>query len=267
MKPPAKYLAPPLAFARKQGGPGLVQTDKMRILITAGGTREYIDPVRFISNASSGRMGYALVRAALKASHKVTLITAPASRPAPSAAKIVKIESAAQMFEAVRKHFSRCDCLIMAAAVADYTPAYPANTKIKRTGKPLSIKLKPTVDILKWAGKHKKLRRQKTENKRQRANHRGQSAGRLPAKAAGRRQMGQIVVGFALEDKNVRARAERKLKEKNLDMIVANTPAAIGADKSTVQIKIRGRRWLRLAQATKATIAKRIIREAENVLE
>ncbi len=248
MKPPAKYLAPRFTL-----GPGLVQTNKMRILITVGGTREYIDPVRFISNASSGRMGYALVRAALKAGHKVTLITAPASRPVPSAAKIVKIESAAEMFEAVRKHFNRCDCLIMAAAVADYTPAYPAKTKIKRTGKALTIKLKPTVDILKWAGKHKKLRRQKTENKRQRA--------------AGRRQMGQIVVGFALEDKNVRARAEKKLKEKNLDMIIANTPAAIGADKSTVQIKIRGRRWLRLAQATKATIAKRIIREAESVLE
>lgn len=218
----------------------------MRFLITAGGTREYIDPVRFISNASSGRMGYALVRAALKAGHKITLITAPASQPVPGAAEIIKVQSAAQMFEAVRKHFSRCDCLIMAAAVADYTPAYQAKTKIKRTGKPLSIKLKPTVDILKWAGKHKKPRRQK---------------------AAGRRQRGQIVVGFALEDKNLRANAERKLKEKNLDMMIANTPAAIGADKSTVQIKIRGRRWLRLAQATKATIAKRIIREAENVLE
>lgn len=230
MKRPAKYLAP--RFTR---GPGLVQTDKMRILITAGGTREYIDPVRFISNASSGRMGYALARAALKAGHKVTLITAPASQPVPSAAKIVKVQSAAEMFEAVRKHFSRCDCLIMAAAVADYTPAYPANTKIKRTGKPLSIKLKPTVDILKWAGSHKRRN--------------------------------QIVIGFALEDKAIRSRAEKKLKEKNLDMIVANTPAAIGADKSTVQIKIRGRRWLRLAQATKATIAKRIIREAENVLE
>jgi phosphopantothenoylcysteine decarboxylase/phosphopantothenate--cysteine ligase len=218
----------------------------MRFLITAGGTREYIDPVRFISNASSGRMGHALALAALKAGHKVTLVTAPASQPVPSAAKIIKVETAAQMFEAVRKHFSRCDCLIMAAAVADYTPAYPAKTKIKRTGKPVSIKLKPTVDILKWAGKHKKLRRQKTE---------------------GRRQRRQILVGFALEDRNIRARAEKKLKEKNLDMIIANTPAAIGADKSTVQIKICGRKWLGLAQATKTAIAKRIIREAENVLE
>jgi len=213
----------------------MVQTYKMRILITAGGTREYIDPVRFISNASSGRMGCALARAALKAGHKVTLISAAASQPVPSAAKVIEVETAAQMFESVRKHFKRCDCLIMAAAVADYTPAYPAKTKIKRAGKPLSIRLKPTVDILKWAGKHKKKN--------------------------------QIVVGFALEDGNVRARAEKKLKEKNLDIIIANTPAAIGADKSTVQINIRGCKWLGLAQATKATLARRIIREAESVWE
>jgi len=217
----------------------------MRILITAGGTREYIDPVRFISNASSGRMGYALVRAALKAGHKVTLITAPASQPVPSAAKIVKVETAAHMFEEVRKHFNRCDCLIMAAAVADYTPARPAKTKIKKTGKALTIKLKPTTDILKWAGKHKKPRRQKTE---------------------GRRQRGQIVVGFALEDKNVRARAEKKLKEKNLDMIITNTPAAIGADKSTVQIKTPGSPWSTIENATKVTTAKSIIRLVEKLI-
>jgi phosphopantothenoylcysteine decarboxylase/phosphopantothenate--cysteine ligase len=180
-------------------------------------------------------MGYALVRAALKAGHKVTLITAPASQPVPGAAKIVKVQTAAEMFKAVRKHFNRCDCLIMAAAVADYTPAYPAKNKIKSDKCGLTVKLKPTADILKWAARHKKK--------------------------------GQINVGFALEDKAVRARAEKKLKEKNLDMIIANTPAAIGADKSTVKIKIRGRKWLRLTQATKAIIAKRIIREAENVLE
>jgi phosphopantothenoylcysteine decarboxylase/phosphopantothenate--cysteine ligase len=207
----------------------------MKFLITAGGTREYIDPVRFISNASSGRMGYALARAALKAGHKVTLITAAASQPVPSASEIVKVETAAEMFEEVRKHFKRCDCVIMAAAVADYTPAYPAKTKIKRAGKHLSIKLKPTVDILKWAGKRKKK--------------------------------GQIVVGFALEDKNLRANAEKKLKEKNLDMIIANTPAAIGADRSTVQIKMPNCKWLRFPQVTKTIIARRIIREAESILE
>jgi len=199
----------------------------MRILITAGGTREYIDPVRFISNASSGRMGYALARAALKAGHKVILVNAPTTRRPPSEAKIIEVETAAQMFKAVKKHFEKCDCLIMAAAVADYTPARPAKTKIKKTAKHLTIKLKPTTDILKWAGKKKKKN--------------------------------QIVVGFALEDKVVRGRAEKKLKEKNLDMIIANNYAAIGAEESTVQIKIAGREWLKLPQASKATIAKRIV--------
>jgi len=215
----------------------------MHFLITAGGTREYIDPVRFISNASSGRMGYALARAALKAGHKVTLITAPTTQRPPGAAKVIQIESAAQMFEAVKRYFSRCDCLIMAAAVADYTPAYKAKNKIKSAKGGLTIKLKPTADILKWAGAHKKLRRQNTEHRRQR---------------------GQIVVGFALEDKAVRRRAEKKLKEKNLDMIIANTPAAIGANKSTVHIKKPKSHWTKIENATKTTIAKRIVRLIDN---
>jgi len=206
----------------------------MRILITAGGTREYIDPVRFISNASSGRMGYALARAALKAGHKVTLITTPTAQKPLDAVKLVNVETAAQMFEAVKKHFSRCDCLIMAAAVADYTPAHPARTKIRKTGEPLTVKLKPTTDILKWAGKNKKK--------------------------------DQIVVGFALEDNNVREWAEKKLKEKKLDMIVANTCAAIGAEKSTVQIKTPGGEWLKFPRASKAVIAGKIISMAESLL-
>ena len=198
----------------------------MHFLITAGGTREYIDPVRFISNASSGRMGYALARAALKAGHKVTLISASDLQP-PVGVDFVGVDSAAEMFEAVKKFFSKCDCLIMAAAVADYTPVRPAKTKIKKQDKALTIKLKPTTDILKWAGRHKKKR--------------------------------QIVVGFALEDKKLRERAERKLKDKNLDMIIANTPAAIGSVKSSVQIKTPARKWLKLPQASKTTIAKKII--------
>jgi len=206
----------------------------MRILITAGGTREYIDPVRFISNASSGRMGYALARAALKAGHKVTLIAAPTSQKSPGTAKLVNVETAAQMFEAVKQQFSRCDCLIMAAAVADYTPAHPARTKIRKTGEPLTVKLKPTTDILKWAGKHKKK--------------------------------DQIVVGFALEDNNVREWAEKKLKEKKLSMIVANTCAAIGAEKSTVQIKMPGGEWLKLPKASKAVIAGKIVSMVESLL-
>jgi len=206
----------------------------MHFLITAGGTREYIDPVRFISNASSGKMGCALARAALRAGHKVTLITAPMAQREPDGAKVIKVESAAEMFEAVKKHFAKCNCLIMAAAVADYTPARPAKTKLKKTADALTLKLRPTADILKWAGVHKKGK--------------------------------QIVVGFALEDRAVRKRAEKKMIEKNLDMIIANTPAAIGAEKSTVLIKIQQGEWEKIAKATKSIIATGVIREAENLL-
>ncbi|MBN1806942.1 MAG: phosphopantothenoylcysteine decarboxylase [Sedimentisphaerales bacterium] len=207
----------------------------MRILITAGGTREYIDPVRFISNASSGAMGYALARAAVKSGHKVTLITAPTGKRHPNRIKIVEVETAAAMFTVLKKNFEKYDCLIMAAAVADYTPFRIAKTKIKKSDKFLTLKLKPTADILKWAGKHKRKK--------------------------------QIIVGFALEDKNVRSSAERKLDEKNLDMIIANTPAAIGADMSTVQIKTPQCSWLKLPKATKTGLAGRIIREIEKISE
>jgi phosphopantothenoylcysteine decarboxylase/phosphopantothenate--cysteine ligase len=198
----------------------------MHFLITAGGTREYIDPVRFISNASSGRMGYALARAALGAGHKVTLISASDLQP-PVGVEFVGADSAAEMFVAVKKFFHKCGCLIMAAAVSDYTPARQAKHKIKKNKESLTIKLKPTIDILKWAGKHKKKN--------------------------------QIIVGFALEEKNLRANAEKKLKEKNLDMIIANTPAAIGSDKASIQIKMPEQKWLKLPQASKTTIAKKII--------
>jgi len=206
----------------------------MRILITAGGTREYIDPVRFISNASSGKMGYALADAAHQAGHNVMLISASDLQP-PVGIDFVGVDSAAEMFEAVQQHFDKCDCLIMAAAVADYTPTRPCKTKIKRGTKHVTIRLKPTKDILKWARQNR------------RPGH-------------GPRGTGQFIVGFALEEKDLRGRAEKKLKEKNLDMIIANTPAAIGADKSTVQIKTSGSSWIRIEHATKAASAKSIIR-------
>ena len=195
-------------------------------LITAGGTREYIDPVRFISNASSGKMGYALAGAAIKAGHLVTLITAPTNLMPPGRAKIVRVETSAQMFTAVKRHFPKCDCLIMAAAVSDYTPIKTSKTKIKKSNTALTIKLKPTADILKWAGQHKKK---------------------------------QIVVGFALEDKALKTRAEKKLTQKNLDMIIANTPAAIGTEKSSVHILSAKGRWTTLLFAGKAAAAKKIV--------
>lgn len=203
---------------------------KKHFLITAGGTREYIDPVRFISNASSGKMGYSLAAAAIGAGHKATLITtvkSPQFKIQNSKFKIVEAVSAEDMFKAVKKYFKTSDCLIMAAAVSDYTPVKISKTKIKKENKNLIIKLKPTVDILKWAGKNKKA--------------------------------GQIVVGFALEDKNLKKNAEKKLKEKNLDMIIANSPAAIGTDNTTVRIKQKKQDWLSLQKADKSYIAKKVI--------
>ena len=175
-------------------------------------------------------MGYELARAALKSGHKATLITTVKKseiRNQKSEVKIVEVISAADMFKAVKNYFKKCDCLIMAAAVSDYTPIKISKNKIKKENENLTIQLKPTADILKWAGKNKKL--------------------------------GQIVVGFALEDKNLRKNAEKKLKEKNLDMIIANSPAAIGAEKSTVYIKQKNKKWLTLPKAAKFSIAQKII--------
>lgn len=206
----------------------------MRILITAGGTREYIDPVRFISNASSGKMGYALARAALKAGHKVTLITAPTAQRDPAGAKVIRVETAGEMFEAVRKYFTRCDCLVMAAAVADYTPVRKAGAKIKKSDEKLLLKLKPTADILGWAAKHRRKQ--------------------------------QLLVGFALESENLQVNAERKLAAKNLDMIVANSPSAIGADRSVANMKVPGRPWIEFAPARKDVTAQRVIRQIQKIL-
>lgn len=205
-----------------------MKSKRLHFLITAGGTREYIDPVRFITNASSGKMGIALARAALKVGHHVTLITTIKDLKFKiENLKLYKVETADEMFKAVKKHFPKCDCLIMAAAVSDYTPAKKSKIKIKKSTASLTIKLKPTTDILKWAGKNKK------------AN--------------------QTVVGFALEDRNLRKNAEKKLQSKNLDMIIANEPSAIGSEKSTVQIKRKNSDWQMLPKADKSFLAKRII--------
>lgn len=204
---------------------------KLNILITAGGTREAIDPVRFIANASTGRMGYALARAAIKAGHAVTLITAPTSLRPPKEATLVDVVTSDEMFKAVKGRFEKCDCLIMAAAVSDYKPAASSKTKIKKEWAVLSLNLKPTRDILKWAGKNKRK--------------------------------GQRVVGFALEDVDIFANAERKLKTKKLDMIIANTPAAIGADTSTLHIKTKTTDWQTLPNQTKSASAKKVLAAIE----
>lgn len=206
------------------------------ILITAGGTREYIDPVRYISNASSGQMGYALAQAALSAGHEVTLITAPTHLAAPAQANVVLVTSAQDMFQAVQDHYDPCDCLIMAAAVSDYRVASQSPTKLKKKDQALTLTLTPTQDILQWAGEHK---------------------------AQGTRP--KLVVGFALEDRDVLERAEVKLQRKHLDMIVANTPQAIGSQDSTVFVKTPEKDWIELPCADKATNARLIIQQIESL--
>jgi len=208
---------------------------RLNFLSPAGGTREYIDPVRFISNASSGKMGYALAQAALKGGHKVTLITGPTGLLAPRGARIVRVETTADMFAAVRKHFGGCDCLVMAGAVSDFTPARPAKSKIKRRARGLTLRLKPTPDIVKWAGE--------------------------------RKRKGQIVVGFALEDRDLRVNAEKKLRQKSMDMIVANRPAAVGKDGCGVEVKTVTGDWLKMPWAKKTETAVRLVRLMEKLFQ
>ena len=167
---------------------------KYHILITAGPTREPIDPVRFISNHSTGTLGYALAAIARRRGHKVTLITGPAELKTPMGVKRVNVETAGQMEQAVIRHFPSADALIMSAAVADFQPIRVATQKIKRSGIAGSLRL--------W-------QLELVENPD------------IVAKAASQRKESQVVVGFALETEHLLANAKNKLKSKNLDAIVA----------------------------------------------
>jgi phosphopantothenoylcysteine decarboxylase/phosphopantothenate--cysteine ligase len=175
------------------------------VLVTAGGTREPIDPVRYIGNRSSGKMGYALAEAALRRGAKVVLISGPTALK-PPAAEIVQVQTAAEMREAVNAYFDRATIVIKAAAVADFTVRRAADEKIKRKG-PLTLELEPTADILAEIGAKKGSR---------------------------------IVVGFAAETNDVLANARKKLESKSLDAIVLNdvSQAGIGFDSERNAVTI-----------------------------
>ena len=163
----------------------------MKILVTAGPTREIIDPVRYITNRSSGKMGYALAEALVRAGHDVTLISGPVTLAVPDGLdSLIRVESAAQMAEAVKSVFPSCTGAVMCAAVADYRPAEPSGNKIHKSEGDLILRLERTEDILLSLGRMKK--------------------------------QGQILVGFAAETEDLRARALEKMERKNLDWIVAN---------------------------------------------
>lgn len=168
-----------------------------RVLITAGPTREALDPVRFITNHSSGKMGYAIAKAAMLRGAEVTLVTGPTTIAAPAFVKVINISSAQEMFEAVAAEAPTADLIIKAAAVADYTPCHVADHKMKKSDTDLSIPLKRTVDILKYL----------SENRRE----------------------GQIICGFSMETENMLENSRSKLTKKGVDMICANNLMEAGA--------------------------------------
>ncbi len=172
-----------------------------RVLVTAGATRESIDPVRFISNHSSGKMGFAVARAAMLRGADVTVVAAHTDVEPPMFVNVVRVESAEDMFNAVKEHLGESDIVIKAAAVADYTPVTVADNKIKKSDGDLSIPLKRTTDILKYIG----------ENKRG----------------------GQVICGFSMETENVVENSRKKLTKKNADMICANSIKSAGAGFGT----------------------------------
>ncbi len=178
----------------------------LRCLLTAGPTREHLDPVRFLSNGSSGKMGYALAAAAAARGWTVDLVSGPVALAAPAGVNVHRVVSAAEMFAACEARFVACDLFIAVAAVADYRPWEMAEQKQKKNPGPVVLELVPTIDVLKTL-----------------------SAKRTP---------GQTIVGFAAETHDVEAYARKKLLEKRLDWIVANDVSVPGlgmsADDNTV---------------------------------
>ena len=170
----------------------------MRVLITAGPTREHLDDVRYLSNPSTGSMGFACAEAAARAGHRVTLVTGPSALPDPHGVKVVRVVSALEMRAAAMKAYASADAVIATAAVSDYRPAQRFKGKMKKGPGRMSLALVRTPDILGEMGKRKGKR---------------------------------ILVGFALETKDEVANAMGKLKAKQLDHVVLDSPAAFGADR------------------------------------
>ena len=174
-----------------------------RVLVTAGPTREAIDPVRYISNRSSGAMGFAVARAAKNRGAKVVLVSGPSCLSTPPGITRVDVTSAAEMAKACSKFYPKSTIVVMAAAVADYAPVKASRAKLKKGAQRITIELTRTTDVLRQMGSKKRSR---------------------------------FLVGFALETERMEENARKKLKDKKLDMVVANTPAGIDADLSEVTI-------------------------------
>jgi len=205
-------------------------------LITAGPTREPIDPVRYISNRSSGKMGYAIAEAALDVGHDVILISGPVNLEPPRNTKFSSVSTSDEMFEAVHQHADESDVCVLCAAVADYKPAQVSPVKIKKSAAQVSLELIPTPDIL---------------------------------DSLGHRQDRQFVlVGFAAETHDVEENAAQKLRKKNCDIIVANdvssTISGMESDVNEVTILFQNGERQKISRAPKKIIARELVKIFEN---
>lgn len=205
-----------------------------RILITSGPTRQYLDPVRYLTNASSGRMGCALAEAALALGHDVTVVSGPVGVTYPSAAEVVPVQTTDDLLAACQRLFPQADGLIGAAAPCDYRPVRVSTEKITKTGAPLTLHLIETPDVVATLGATK-------------GPH-------------------QWVVGFALETEDQRFRALAKLEKKSCDLIVLNGPEAMNAAENTVEILDKSGGTVGTFQGAKEQVAAGILRVIQNRL-
>jgi phosphopantothenoylcysteine decarboxylase/phosphopantothenate--cysteine ligase len=196
------------------------------ILITSGPTRQYLDPVRFLSNASSGRMGAALAETALMRGHEVTIVSGPVNIDYPLAATILPVVSTDEMLTTCQQWFPECDGVIGAAAPCDYRPVRVAPSKISKTGAPIDLHLVETADVI--------------------------------STLAEQRSGEQWVVGFALETDDRRFRALAKLEKKSCDLIVLNGPLAIDSDNNEIEILDSTGATLGSFQGPKSLVARSI---------
>jgi len=198
-------------------------------LITAGPTRETVDPVRYISNRSSGKMGYAIADAALDAGHDVILISGPVNLAPPRNAKFISVSTSDEMFDAVHQHADSSDVCVLCAAVADYKPAQVSPVKIKKRAAGISLELIPTRDILQSLG--------------QRQNRKF------------------LLVGFAAETDHLEANAREKLRKKNCDIIVANdTRVGMESDENELLILFRDGEMKKISRAPKKILARELVK-------
>jgi phosphopantothenoylcysteine decarboxylase/phosphopantothenate--cysteine ligase len=210
----------------------------VRFVVTAGPTREAIDPVRFISNRSSGKMGYAIAEAALATGHSVTLISGPATVAPPEGANFISIVTSDELHDEVHRALRNCDVLVMCAAVSDYKAATVEPRKMKKRKTPFALELVPTRDIL----------------------------ASLPEEGRS-----YAVVGFAAETHDLETNARKKLREKNCDMIVANdvsqTDSGMESDENAVTLFFRNGESQTISRASKKIIARELVKIISKMLE